>query len=229
MTDQISNDTIRQTMTEITDTFSASAALADILAAVTAAAVRLIDGATCADVMLVDGDDFQSVAPTSPVTVHLDAVQKQFGEGPCLAAAVGEVLVRSNDFETETRWPRFCASAVEAGIHSALSLQLFTHRRGRGALNIFGTDPHAFDLDDETTALTLATNAAVGLIAVDKQHQFDSALSSRDIIGQAKGMLMERFGIDAIQAVALLTRLSQDSNILLRDIAAQIVVRGPDR
>ena len=89
-----------------------------------------------------------------------------------------------------------------------LSFQLDTHRSGVGALNRLGREPHTFTQEAEDLAAMLVTHAAVALSAVNTRQQFDSALASRDHIGQAKGILMERFGIDAIRAFELLTKLS---------------------
>jgi AmiR/NasT family two-component response regulator len=78
-------------------------------------------------------------------------------------------------------------------------------------------------VEEQAIAAMLATHAATALLAADRQTQFESALASRDVIGQAKGMLMERFKIDAVRAFALMTQLSQDNNVKLRTIAQQIV------
>lgn len=74
----------------------------------------------------------------------------------------------------------------------------------------------------------LATHAATALIAEDKELQFRSALATRDMIGQAKGMIMERFNVDAVRAFELLVELSQSLNTRVAEVAAEIVARGPD-
>ncbi len=96
-----------------------------------------------------------------------------------------------------------------------MSFQLYTHNARMGALNLFGTKPDAFTLENEAVGAMLATHAAVALIADDNRLQFQSALASRDIIGQAKGMIMERFNVDAVRAFELLKSLSQNSNTRL--------------
>jgi hypothetical protein len=144
-------------------------------------------------------------------------------QGPCLDAAVDELVVRCPDLSQDERWPGFAAAAVEAGVHSMLSYQLYTHRGGAGALNLFGCTARRFNAEAEAIGAMLATHAAVALIAADKQLQFESALASRDLIGQAKGIVMERFKTDAVQAFHLLVKRSQDTNTPLRTVAAQIV------
>ncbi|MDT5012235.1 MAG: hypothetical protein QOH57_3852 [Mycobacterium sp.] len=97
-----------------------------------------------------------------------------------------------------------------------------------GALNLFGTKPEVFTIENEAVAAMLATHAATALIADDKRLQFQSALASRDIIGQAKGMIMERFNVDAVRAFELLRSFSQNSNTRLALVAEEVVSRGPE-
>ena len=144
-------------------------------------------------------------------------------QGPCLEAAQADSVVRSPDLRREQRWPEFVAAAIAAGVYSTLSFQLYTHHQGSGALNLLSTRAHAFDVRAETTLAMLATHAAITLIAADRDTQFRSALASRDIIGQAKGIIMERYKLDAGRAFALLTKLSQDSNTPLRLVAQRLV------
>ena len=109
-----------------------------------------------------------------------------------------------------------------------MSFQLYTNDNRKGALNLFGLKPGIFAAKDQAVGAMLATHAATALIAHDRERQFQSALASRDAIGQAKGMIMERFAVDATRAFELLTKLSQDSNTRLVDVAAGLVARGPD-
>ena len=136
-------------------------------------------------------------------------------------------MVMCKDLREDTRWPRFAAGAVEAGVRSLLSFQLYTHNSRMGALNLFGLKPDIFNPEVEAVGAMLATHAATALIADDVRLQFQSALASRDIIGQAKGIIMERFDVDAVRAFDLLIRLSQNSNTRLAVVAEEIVSRGP--
>ena len=216
-------------MTILTEQFAHPTDIDATLQSVTASCVDLIDGVECADVLLISGADlFRSVAATSQLAVDMDDLQQRFREGPCLDAAVGNSVVLSNDLREDPRWPRFAAAAVAAGVHSMLSLQLYTHNARMGALNLFGLKPHVFTAEFEAVGAMLATHAAIALIADDVRLQFQSALATRDIIGQAKGMLMERFHVDAVRAFELLTRLSQDSNAQLAEVAEEFVSRGPE-
>ncbi len=221
---------LRRTMTDLTETASDPPDIGTTLAGVTAACVELISGTDSADVLVVtEANEYHSLAATSELVETLDRSQERFGEGPCLQAAVGEAVVRCHDLREDSRWPRFAKSAVSAGVHSMLSFQLFTHDERVGALNIVGLEPDCFGQEAEALGAMFATHAALALIADNKQLQFKSALASRDIIGQAKGRIMERFDVDAVRAFELLTQLSQNSNTRLTDVAAQVVAAGSDR
>ncbi len=210
--------------------FFRPSSLADTLSGVTAAAVELIPNAEWADILTVTGGrTVESFAATAKLPEELDAVQEKLGEGPCLEAAQKSLIVRSDDLRTETRWPRFAAEAVQAGVLSTLSFQLYLDSGSMGALNLFSSKPGAFDVDAEAITEVLAAQAAMALSAARGHEQFSSALASRDIIGQAKGMIMERFGVDSVRAFELLRKRAQDSNIPLADSAARLVDSGSAR
>ena len=139
--------------------------------------------------------------------------------------------VRVDDVVVEDRWPMFIAATREqTSVRSSLSIQLYVETDDQGALNLYSTKPNTFSDELVTQALALGAHAAVGLSEVRRSEQFKAALSSRDIIGQAKGMIMERYKIDEHQAFGLLKRLSQDHNIPLADIARQLVAaESPDK
>lgn len=222
-------EVLRQAMTELTKQFAHPTGIDATLQGVTASAVDLIESVESADVLLVAGPElFRSVAATSQLAVEIDDLQKRFREGPCLDAAIGKTVVMCNDLRDDARWPSFAEAAVSAGVHSLMSFQLYTHNARMGALNLFGTKPDAFTAEHEAVGAMLATHAAVALIADDERLQFQSALASRDIIGQAKGMIMERFEVDAVRAFELLRSLSQNTNTRLAEVAEELVSRGPD-
>jgi transcriptional regulator with GAF, ATPase, and Fis domain len=195
----------------------------DTLAGVTAAAVELIDGVDHADVLLIDGDQCDSMAPTAPVAKELDTIQLQLQQGPCLQAAVADAVIRSPDLRVEQRWPHFAAAAINLGIFRVISFQLYTHHRGAGALNLLSRTAGAFTHEAEALGAMLATHAALALAAASTRQQFASALSTRDHIGQAKGILMERFNIDAVRAFEILKQLSQQTNTPLRELALRVI------
>lgn len=217
------DDSIRKAMNDLVTGDSRGGVLEHSLATVTAAAVELVDGVDFADVMIISEDRMRSVSPTVPLLAELDTAQVNLRQGPCLEAATSGAMVRCTDLRTDVRWPKYAAVAVAAGVHSMLSFQLITANNGIGALNMFGLDPRDADPAAEAIGALTATLATVALMVADSQEQFVAALSSRDLIGHARGMLMNHFGVDAGHAFEMLRDLSQSSNISVRIIAQQIV------
>jgi GAF domain-containing protein len=221
------SELLRRTMAGLTEKAAGPTKIDAILQTVTNAAVELIAGVHCADVLLISGPElFRSLAPTSQLAIDVDGMQRRFREGPCLDAAVGNSVILCNDLGKDPRWPSFAKAAIAAGVHAMLSFQLFTQNGRMGALNLFGCAPDAFTLESKALGAMLATHVGNAFIAADKELQFKSALGSRDMIGQAKGMIMERFNVDAVQAFDLLTKLSQQSNTRVAELAADLVSRG---
>ena len=196
----------------------------DVLVDVTAAAKELIAGVDIAGVLLVGkGGTHQTLAPTSDVMFKLDELQMTTGEGPCLQAALDEIVIRTDDFRDEPRFPNYAPKVVELGLLSALSLKLYTADRTAGALNLFGYEPRPWNSEAETIGMVLAAHAASAILASRESEQLQSALSTRDRIGQAKGIIMERFKIDDVRAFEMLRKLSQDTNTKLVDVAHRVI------
>ena len=130
------------------------------------------------------------------------------------------------DLSTDDRWPEFAAAAVHLGVRSMLSFQLYTDADTIGALNIYAAGPNAFTDDSVRTGTLLATHAAVAAVAAAESGHMRIALQSRDVIGQAKGILMERFRITAEQAFDLLIAASQNSHRKLNEVAAELAATG---
>ena len=196
----------------------------NVLVDVTAAAKELIPGVDIAGVLLVGkGGTHQTLAPTSDVMFKLDELQMTTGEGPCLQAALDEIVIRTDDFRDEPRFPKYAPKVVELGLLSALSLKLYTADRTAGALNLFGYEPRPWNSEAETIGMVLAAHAASAILASRESEQLQSALSTRDRIGQAKGIIMERFKIDDVRAFEMLRKLSQDTNTKLVDVAHRVI------
>lgn len=211
-------------MAELARSLASPRKVHDVLVDVTSAAVSLIPGADAAGVLLVGkGGRFESLAGTSDLPPQLDELQMSLQEGPCVQAALQETVLRTDDFREERRWPKYAPAAVGMGILSGLSFKLYTADRTAGALNLFAFRPHAFDAEAEAIGAVLAAHAAAAIMASQQGEQLESALSTRDRIGQAKGMIMERYGVDDLQAFNMLRRLSQESNVRLIDIAQQVI------
>jgi hypothetical protein len=202
-----------------------------VLSEVVAGAVRSVPHARHAGITLAREGAVGTAAATGPYPVLLDEVQQRHAEGPCLSAAWHQHVIRIDNMALETRWPAYTVEALErTPIRSVASFQLFTERPRIGALNLYAEHPDAFDDESVELGLIYATYTTLAWNLVRRESQFRSALASRDIIGQAKGMIMERFAIDAAQAFEMLTRLSQTGNLPLAELARKLVhAERPDR
>lgn len=211
-------------MAELARSFAGPRKVREVLAEVTTAAVEMIPDADTAGVLLVaKGGKFESLEGTSPLIYELDELQERHGCGPCIDAAVDQLIVRVDDFETDQRWPGYTQAVCQTGMRSSLSFKLYTGNRSAGALNIFSKKPHTFDGESEAIGSVLAAHAAAALIASRRGEQLQSALNTRDVIGQAKGIIMQRYNVDAIRAFEMLRQLSQGMNTRLADIAQRVV------
>ena len=193
-------------------------------------AKRTIPGADEVSVTLSRGKDAYTAAFTGELALALDERQYERGHGPCLdALASGETLI-VDDMSDETRWPDFAALATAAGCHSSLSVGLPGHQSAAGALNIYSTEPKAFDDDAITIGQTFAGYAAVALAnahlydaqATLAQH-LQTAMASRAVIEQAKGIIMGDRHCTNEEAFRILSKLSQDTNRKVRDVAQALV------
>jgi GAF domain-containing protein len=219
-----SNHDLAVHMAELARSLAAPRNLADLIEDVTAAAKELIPGVDEAGVLIIGkARTFETLGPTSGLLPKLDELQMRFLEGPCVEAALDDVIVRTDDFNKESRWPNYSPAVLELGVRSGLSFKLYTAERTAGALNLFGFQPRQWDADAETTGTVLAAHAAAAVLASRAGEQLKSALSTRDRIGQAKGVIMERFGIDDVRAFAMLRQLSQDTNTKLIDVAQGVI------
>ncbi|MCV7280723.1 GAF and ANTAR domain-containing protein [Mycolicibacterium flavescens] len=221
---QVASHDLANRMAELARSTAAPRSVEQVLEDVTSTARELMPGADAVGVLLIGkGGDFESLAGTSELPHTLDEIQMKYREGPCVDAALGETVLRTDDFRTDERWRRYGAAAVEYGVFSGLSIKLYTAERTAGALNMFGMKPNAFNAEDETIGAVLAAHAAAALLASKEGEQLKSAMTTRDRIGQAKGIIMERYGVDDVRAFEMLKQLSQDSNTKLADIAQRVI------
>lgn len=200
--------------------------LAATLDAIVHAAVGSVPGAEHASISMVRGRrEVTSRAATSDLARTNDRAQYEAGEGPCLESLFERRTVSVPDMAVESRWPAFSQRSSGLGVSSMLSVQLFVAGDDLGALNLLSTQPHAFDEGSEHIALLFASHAAVAIVGAEQEEQLLDALAQRDVIGQAMGVLMERYGITSSRAFGLLTRVSQRNNVRLLELAGEIVAR----
>lgn len=195
------------------------------LAAITSAAVSNVPRAEAASITTVlGGTSVHSAALAGDLAAQCDALQQELGEGPCLESAVEQRTIRIDDMATDDRWPRFATRAVALGVESMICFQLYVEGYNFGALNLHSTTARAFGEDAESIGSLFAAHAAIAFSSAREEQQIRAALTSRDVIGQAKGLLMERYTLGSQAAFALMSKLSQDTNTKLADLANQIVV-----
>jgi GAF domain-containing protein len=219
-----SDEALADRMAELARHLAVPLGVDEVLDRVTRTVLDLIPGADVAGFLLFTSTGkFETKAATSDLMYTIDRLQIEHGEGPCIEAAVDELIVRTDDFQREQRWPHYSAEVLNLGVRSALSFKLYTSQRNAGALNIFAFEPEAFGAEDEGIGSVLAAHAAVAILASRQGEQLQSALSSRDLIGQAKGIIMERFSVDAVRAFELLRELSQSENVKLVEIAKRVI------
>ncbi|GAA1706586.1 GAF and ANTAR domain-containing protein [Kribbella yunnanensis] len=169
------------------------------------------------------GAPFEIGAVTAPVVETLYKVQTDSGEGPVLAALADRAAVVDPDVVGEPQWPRFRKEAAELGIGSDLHIPITHRERAIGVLSLYYTEPDAFREDDEAAASILARHAGVAVATAVQGQTIAQAVESRRLIGQASGILMERFGIDSDRAFAILQRCSQNTNTKLRAVAQDLI------
>ncbi len=199
----------------------------ETLPAVVSAAVQFVPGADDGSLSLVAARrTIVTEAASSTFARSIDKLQEQSGEGPCLDAVYEHHTVLVTDTAEEERWPQFSALACVGGARSILALQLFVDGDNLGALNLYARQPHAFSEDAQQVGQMFASHAAMAYSTVRRQEQLQRAVTTRELIGQAQGILMERHKITADEAFRMLVLASQHSNVKLRDLAERLVRTG---
>ncbi|MET8045713.1 GAF and ANTAR domain-containing protein [Micromonospora sp. NPDC005215] len=207
--------------------------LDDMLHRVATLANRSVPGARDVSVTLVRGRAGWTAAFTSGLARELDEWQYEQQRGPCLDASVSGGTVLVPDMAVEQRWPEWAQRARTAGVGSSLSIGLPIQQSLVGTLNVYGGSANAFDPQAITVAEHFGAYAAVALAnahtydnAATLAEQMREAMRNRAVIEQAKGIIMGERRCSPEAAFALLTKISQDTNRKVRDVAAALVARA---
>jgi hypothetical protein len=193
---------------------------------ITAAAVEVLPDVDYASITVKHADGrLETFAPTDQLIVDLDAAQYDLQEGPCYEAATETVHVAAPYISDDSRFPEYGPLAAAAGIGAQAGIRLYDSPTANGALNLYSKRAGAFG-DMATVGQLFAHQAAVALSYARQIDQLQDAVESRQIIGQAVGVTMERFGLDDARAFSFLTRLSQDTNVKLRVLAQRLLDEG---
>lgn len=194
-------------------------------------AERAVDGCEAAGILLFEAGTLTTAAASSPLVMEIDQMQIDANEGPCLAAAIQGKAFYAHDLIDDARWPTFAAAAAAAGIRTVLAYPLDVDRPS--ALNLYARFPDAFGVTDRAQGLLFATLARLALDSAreraadaNKAHNLAEALRTREVIGQAQGILIERDRITPAQAFDVLRRASRNMNIKLREVAETLVETG---
>ena len=197
---------------------------------VTALAVEAIPAAAGAGVTLVDARGKRSMAASNSLVERADALQYRLDAGPCLTSYQHQVPVRVDDVLADTRWPDWSTGVVEVGVRSMLSLPLVAADTCIGAIKVYSTVPAAFDDQAQRLLQLFARQAAILLVntqtladARRTNLHLTEALETRDVIGQAKGILLAQGAADDRAAFAILVAASQHTNTKLHAVARQLV------
>lgn len=211
----------------------AAGGVTETLGLVVELAVATIEGCDFAGLFLVEKDVVSSPIHTDPEVDEVDDLQNELGEGPCLDAIRQRLMFYAVDLVDDDRWPRFGPPAIAAGIRSILALPLSDNDAALGALNLYARYPGAFGAVDRAKAAILASLAGLA-VSTARSHEDEerraenlhAALGTREVIGQAQGILMERERVSSGQAFDVLRRASQHLNRKLRDVAQDLVDTG---
>ena len=208
----------------------------EVLARIAEAAVATVAGGEAASITLREAGEYRTTGSTAEAATEIDQAQYDADEGPCLDA-VTTPMVAAPSYPDE-RWPRLGTAPPDHGMQSSVSYQLKWSNRdgaeaGTGSLNIYGLTPDAFDEAAMEIGAVLAAHASLAARAVGERtsleqldQHLEEALLSRDIIGQAKGILMERLKTTPDKAFEILKSSSQRLNLKLREIARNVAETG---
>ena len=201
------------------------------LARITAAAVEMLPGVHWAGITVRHADGrLETVAPTDDFLLGLDAAQYELREGPCYEAAVDAAYVSSPHLAADERFARYGPLAVRAGVRAQAGVRLFDTPRpsAQGALNLYSRDVGSF-ADMSLVGQLFAHQAAVALDYAREIQNLQEAMRTRQLIGRAVGIAMERYQLTEERAFAFLARVSQTRNVKLRTVAEEVVAEASQR
>jgi GAF domain-containing protein len=221
---QSDDETLSVVMAGVAQALQATSEGADTATVVTKQACRVIPGVDFASISInhVDGR-VETVAATDALVASTDRLQHDLGEGPCRTSALDHQTVYAADLATDSRWPTYGPTVVEMGIRSQLAVELFTTGSTQAAINLYSRRPFAFGQSAHIAEL-FSSQAAIALGFAQSVTDRDEALVYRGVIGQAIGIVMQRYELDEVRAFKFLIRQSQTSNTKLRTVAEGLIV-----
>lgn len=203
-----------------------NAELQPTLDAIVSMAVTTLSPARDAGLITLSRGQLVPQATTGSPPQFLDQLQQKLGDGPCIIAAQQQAVISIVEVRDDERWPDFSAEADNLGVRSMLCVPLWVHERCLGTLSLYAAEASAFTDHHERVTRLFATLAALALAEAQRTDEMHTAVASRDVIGQAKGILMERHRITADTAFRQLSNASQDCNIKLTTVAQHLIETG---
>jgi GAF domain-containing protein len=207
--------------------------LADVLNEITGIARRAMPSIDAASVTLIRGEQPFTAAYDGQMAVDADELQYERGYGPCVDAGRAGQTLLVDDMRSEQRWPDYAQHAAAHGVLSSLSVPLPFQGATIGALNTYAGRPQIMDDSDVELAEEVAAwvaiaigNAEAAARTSEDLTYLRTAMMSRALVEQAKGIVMERHKVTEAEAYTILTRASQQTNTKLQDVAAELVRTG---
>lgn len=200
-------------------------------------AVHAVDAADAGSVSIARNGKIETLATTDVIAERVDQLQYDTGEGPCLSSIDREQTFHVPDMEHDDTWPTFSKRvATHTGIKSMLTYVLDVHEGALGALNLMSTQKDAFSPEDVATGSLFAGQAGVALAnalthEADQQqiHQLEEGMKTRQMVGQAVGLVMASQKVDADEAFRILVRISQRTNVKVRELAQRLIDEANER
>ena len=200
----------------------------ELLDQVVHVATRLVPGADDAGIALVSDTGLQTCAAAGDAAIAADDIQRALGEGPSQQVIADGQTLRIADLLTEPRWADFGAQVLQFGVRAVLACPLPMPRKRAGVLSLYSARPGAFDAAAELVVPVFAARAAIAAAYADKVTNLHRAIESRQVIGQATGILMERHRLSPKQAFDTMVAASQESHLKLREVALRINETGEE-
>lgn len=199
----------------------------DTLQRVAEMTVDLIESCDVAGVCVLRSGRHDSCAHTHSYVQAMDDLQRELGEGPSVSGLSAMDVVAVEDLGSDAPWPRWGEQVVDqTGLRSYLGFRLFTDVDSIGTLNLYSYETGSFDYQDRLDGMVVAAHAAVAINAAVRQDQMHTALTSRQLIGEATGMLRAKFELTSEQAFGVLKRISSQQNLKLFAVAQHVVETG---
>jgi GAF domain-containing protein len=224
------HDDVAAALTEAAKAINSPRSLDETLDAIVHAAQQTVPGFEHVGISVVHSDgEIETRAGTGQLVWELDDVQYKLHEGPCFDSIRSEPVLMMQDARTEERWPRYIPAALAKGLRSQMGLRLYTEEGTLGGLNFYSTESAGIDRDAVQLGELFAAHAAIALGRARYEHQLNESVASRQMIGTAIGIVMERYQISDDRAFQFLVRASTTSNIKLRVIAQELVDTANDK